>query len=335
MQDNVILVETVKKINENTGIVITTKAGIKNLNNPIHSQLYLKWGKEKVTFDVISKSKVTIATPGLIKKEITRKKNPFIVITKYITPDGAQQLKELGINYADTIGNMYINNPPLYLYIKGNKLKERLQPQKRLFKQSGIKILYALLCNPELEMENYRTIALKACVALGTVNWIMQDLEDLGYLIHPGKKHRKLINKGSLLSKWIDAYNEQLKPKLLMGKFRAIKPDWNKDELSDNPDAYWGEEVGAAIITKYLKPENGVIYANELPAKYFQKYQIRNESQGNIRVYKKFWQFEDNWAESHVVNPILIYADLITSNNNRNIETAKLIYEKEILRFIR
>ncbi|MBE3112412.1 MAG: hypothetical protein IMZ46_18205 [Acidobacteria bacterium] len=40
-----------------------------------------------------------------------------------------------------------------------------------------------------------------------------------------------------------------------------------------------------------------------------------------------------NWIET--VHPLLIYADLVASGSDRNIETAKIIYEQHISRYLR
>ncbi len=49
---------------------------------------------------------------------------------------------------------------------------------------------------------------------------------------------------------------------------------------------------------------------------------------------KKFWNFEDNDYPG-MTHPILIYADLLATGDPRNIETAKIIYEKDIVRYIK
>ena len=38
-------------------------------------------------------------------------------------------------------------------------------------------------CNPGLENETYRAIAAKTDVALGMVNWVLNELNELGYLV--------------------------------------------------------------------------------------------------------------------------------------------------------
>ena len=47
-----------------------------------------------------------------------------------------------------------------------------------------------------------------------------------------------------------------------------------------------------------------------------------------------FWEFEYPWKNRNIVPPILIYADLLATGDTRNIETADIIYEQEIDRFI-
>ena len=87
----------------------------------------------------------------------------------------------------------------------------------RAFKQTGIRLLYVLLCNPGLENRTYRKIATDTDVALGMVNWVMRELKQLGFLLEVGKgrgREIRLINKERLLERWITAYAEQLRPKL-------------------------------------------------------------------------------------------------------------------------
>jgi len=47
---------------------------------------------------------------------------------------------------------------------------------------------------------------------------------------------------------------------------------------------------------------------------------------GEVAIYKPFWKNQEN----RTVSPLLIYAQLMYSGNDRNIETAKLIYDEYI-----
>jgi hypothetical protein len=70
------------------------------------------------------------------------------------------------VNFIDTAGNAYINNSPLLINIKGNKPDEMPTSTKRMYHSSGLKIIFALLCNPGFENDDYRSIASMADVAL-------------------------------------------------------------------------------------------------------------------------------------------------------------------------
>jgi hypothetical protein len=76
--------------------------------------------------------------------------HPFLLVAKYINGQMAEQLKQDGIEFIDTAGNAFINQPPLYIFIKGNRPPDIVKhiPVKRTFKPAGLRTIYAFLCNP-------------------------------------------------------------------------------------------------------------------------------------------------------------------------------------------
>ncbi len=191
-----------------------------------------------------------------------------------------------------------------------------------------------MLCNPGEENKPYRVMANTANIANGAVAWAIKDLKKLGYLIDMGKKGRRLIKKKELLQRWVNLYAELLRPKLLIGRYTTDNTDWWKNQDIINVNALYGGETGAALLTKYLKPQNHTIYTKDNYGKLLLQLKLKNDPNGNIEVLKQFWNFEDTRAEKNLVNPVLIYADLLATGDNRNIETANLIYNNEIIRYI-
>jgi hypothetical protein len=166
----------------------------------------------------------------------------------------ADLMKEIGLLFIDTAGNAYIKKPPFYIFIKGNKRPENLKPAliKRLFKPAGLKVVFALPNHPEMVELPYRQIAERTDVALGTVNWIIRDLKQMGFLLDLGQRKRKMTNPLTLLKRWVEAYPEQLRPKLGLGRFKADAPDWWQDiDISDYYTC-WGGEVAEIIYDNYL-----------------------------------------------------------------------------------
>ncbi|MBL7004781.1 MAG: hypothetical protein ISR69_12255 [Gammaproteobacteria bacterium] len=64
---------------------------------------------------------------------------------------------------------------------------------------------------------------------------------------------------------------------------------------------------------------------------------MRKNLEGNIHVYKAFWnnKLDDLNLDGETVDPLIVYADLLASNDVRNLETARMIYDKELTRLIR
>jgi hypothetical protein len=279
---------------------------------------------------------ITTATLGHTAEQIRRFKKPVILVTGYVTPPMAARLKELNLAFIDTAGNAYINDPPLFVYIIGRKKKDVPEAGRiaRAFRTTGLKIVFALLCLPELVKAPYRDIAKAANVALGTVGWVMYDLKQLNFLVDRGKHGRKLINVEKLLDTWIHAYVRELRPKLYIGRYDATREEWWEKTDWRETGAFLGGEPAAARLTDYLKPETITVYGPEEINKFLLKNHLKKDLQGKVEIFKTFWRFDYPWNYKEFAPPLLIYADLIATADDRNIETARIIYDQYIDRLI-
>jgi len=272
----------------------------------------------------------------LMKKE--QLPYPLLVIAKHVNTQAAAQLMRAGIEFIDTAGNAFINQPPIYIYIKGNRPPEipGQVPLKRAFKPAGLKMIYAFLCNPGLVNKTFREIAAIADVALGTVGWMMKELKDLGFLMDMGKRGYKLIKKDILLQRWVAAYPEQLRQKQMLGCYKGEYGGWWQQKRLDPLKEQWGGEVAAAKLTQYLNPQIITIYTtvHQLD-QLLLEYRLKKDTAGDVEILERFWQPEETWQYEDLVHPILIYADLLATGNQRNVETAKMIYEQHIIRLVR
>jgi len=286
------------------------------------------------------KKRLTHATLGAVVHQLQRFPTKGLLITEYVNANIAARLKKMDIQFIDTVGNAYLNEPPVFIYIRGNGPPENLQTRglRRVFQPTGLKIIFAFLCNPNLVNAPYRDVAKAVNVALGTVGWVMRDLKEGGYLLGMGKRGRRLANKKKLLERWVMAYPEKLRPKLVMGKYTAPNQDWYKDVQLNNYQGYWGGEVAAAKLRTFLKPEIVTIYTAEVNHHLLLDKRLRKAPEGNIEFLKVFWNVEQvgyNRGKEDLVPPVLVYADLLATGDARNIETAGIIYEQELAGFVR
>jgi hypothetical protein len=71
------------------------------------------------------------------------------------------------------------------------------------------------------------------------------------------------------------------------------------------------------------------IYTEEPIQSLIKKMKIVPSRDGNIFIYQKFWKKSEETI-TQIAPVLLVYADLMTSNDERCLETAGMIYEKYI-----
>lgn len=288
--------------------------------------------KKDLLYYVEIKYNINNAVIALLLQHKKNLKHPLLLVTRYVNNNKAEELRKNGIQFMDIAGNAYINYHTIYIFIKGNKPQDIFfkNKQNRAFEPGGLKIIYLLFCYPDLIKKPYRYIAEITNVALGTVGWVINDLIDLGFVVKMGDKGRQLLRKEELFNRWCIEYNEKLRPKLLINKFAGPKDWWTHQKL--NPEyAQWGGEVAANKLINYIKPQDIIIYADREKYKNIViKNKLRKDTNGDIVFFERFWKVDKNNEFQEIVNPILVYADLINTGNQRVIETARVIYEKYI-----
>lgn len=291
-------------------------------------------GKVKKQFPIEVKNNLRTSSLPFIKDIKKRLKDP-VIITNYVSDNLKEELRKEEIFYLDIAGNAYIKSGELFILIQGQKEVEVNKPKvSKAFNAVGLKIIFAILENPEMINFHYRYISNYADVSLGSVATVLNDLKEQGYILEVDKNQKKLNNRKELFERWIIEYGDNLKPKLFVDKFRFIKSEYYSDfkfkiKLNTHKTV-WGGEAGADILTAYLKPEKYILYSTESKTELMKKYKLVPDKNGDIEVYKPFYPMNSyaGWHAMGTAHPFLVYADLMLSNDPRNIETAKMIYEK-------
>ena len=159
VQEQEILREAIEAFEKTTGLAVNLYPVMEPtalVRETPDAEIDIKLNDVVLHFYVEIKANLTQATIGHIKQLLKRKDGKNIIITKYVTPQIADKLKELNIPFIDAAGNTYIREPNLFMFIKGNRteiLKEKIKT--RAFQPTGLQVIYTLLCNPKLEEENY------------------------------------------------------------------------------------------------------------------------------------------------------------------------------------
>ncbi len=271
------------------------------------------------------------ATLGMVKERLAHLTPAFypLLVTPYMTRKLAERCRELQLLFIDTAGNAHINVPGLTIYITGEPKPATLKdaPHRyRAYTQVGMKVIFALLCDQELADATYREIAQAAQVGFGTIGPVIKDLENRGHLVQRGRR-KTLVNTRELMEAWVARYPDALRPKLFRNRYQTDVARLQALDLR-GLKAFWGAEVAAERLTGYLKAERFTLYLRGDAKPLLMQARMRLDLNGNAELLQAFWNLPQDPAHPDLVPPLLAYADLMATQDGRNLETARLLYEQ-------
>ncbi len=266
----------------------------------------------------------------------------FLLFADYVNPSLGHQLKEAGINFIDTMGNLFLKREPgLYLYVEGKKpaAPPRGKPT-RVFQPSGLRLLLGFLLEPESVNYSYRNLADANDVALGTVGWVKRDLREQGYLEPIGKNDFRLIRKKDLFDHWVQGYATRLRPKIFLGEYQNLMSSLNDvvncfQRYALERGISWGLTGGFGadeLVHHYRGNTLTLFVENWKETDRLKELFLVPKEGGPITVLNGFsprvFHAWNKQTQSPVVHPLLIYAELLYQGGDREIETARLIYKE-------
>jgi hypothetical protein len=331
LNENEILKKAVEKTNLLTHLFVQAVPNMDN-NSLFSGELEYLWENKKINLPIVIRKTLLPIHVDLFAEMKLHDNSDFILIAEYINPNLAQRLKSIGVFFIDTVGNVFINKSPILIDIKGEKMKTN-EAKNRLYTTAGLQVLFSLLTIDDLINKPYREIAKISKSANGTVAIIMNNLKEHNFIINVGGKKFKFVDKQRVLENWTAFYSLKLKPKKIIGKFNSQLPDfWKKIDISKY-NAQWSSEVAAVKRNYLFIPRNYAIYIeNNLVEINKLKLEARlsEDKNGNIELVERFWNNPNNSLMEEIVDPLIVYVDLIGINDPRNFEIASL-FSKEVI----
>ena len=256
---------------------------------------------------------------------------PTVLLAEHVTPPLAEDLRAQGQPFVDAAGNAWVPQPMVFITGRRPQGKAVLPAAGRADTPAGLKILFALLCQPELADATHRAIAAAAGVALGGVPAVLLDLRQQGHLPMLGQR-RRLDATRPLLDRWAQVYARRLRPKTLKGLYTTPLLDtWAEWGLTPT-DGLWGGEPAARLLTNYLRPGVLTIYTPRLPSQFMARQRMSKAigpmTERVVEWRVPFWGELPPGPRPDIVPPVLVYADLLATGDGRCIETAEVLYDQ-------
>ncbi len=259
-----------------------------------------------------------------------RNNDGLMVVATRLYPKIKEELRQNRIAYLEANGNIFLKNRETTIWIDVNKpIETERDITSRAFTKTGLKVVFQFLLDENWINKTYRQIAEQTGTGIGNITNIIRGLKQDGFLLPINKNDYRLNNKKELLNKWLGAYELKLKPTLKIGTFRFLKNEdfqnWRHLNLQNNK-TWWGGEPAGDLLTNYIRPAELTLYTTEKKNDLIKHYRLIPDDKGNVIAYRKFWQFDA--VNENIVPPLLIYVDLMNTNDRRCIETAQKIYDE-------
>ena len=324
MNEDQIVELALKSLKEQTGIKADWKSGLKEINGEVRFTL------EKKSFRMYAQVKKELRPHHLDSIFVLAEKfRPFMIIAESIFPAWKEQLRKKKIGYLDVAGNIYIKAANNFICIEGNKPIIKRNTANRAFTKTGLRTVFYLLLHDSAINLPYRKLSELTGVALGNIKNVIDGLKTEDFIIRINEKTLKLQNKEALMERWLTGFRETLKPLLYLGSYTL----WDKKKLAnwqelkfDINETKWGGEPAAEILTNHLSATNLTLYTKQKNS-LLKSLTLIPYEKGGVHLYEKFWNDEVQ-SENQCVPPLLIYADLMFTNDPRCQETAAIIFKK-------
>ncbi len=260
----------------------------------------------------------------------------WILLAPYIGRKMAQYLARNRVNFMDLAGNCYIEIGMEHLAVVEGRTPPPKPARGRGLGTAGNQVLFAILAKPHVLNESVRRVAELAGVGKTAVANTMLRLEEEG-LIGKGKRHRVILNREQILDRWLVGYVNMVRPRLTLGSFRTADLDPGtleariEKQLTGRVKWAWGGGPAAFRLDHYYRGTETILHITGGFEKLPMLLQAIPDKNGFLTVLMPPGPlaFEGNLPRT--VHPLLVYTELITSNDKRAIDAAKRIEERFLL----
>lgn len=265
----------------------------------------------------------------------------LLLAASHVNARTADLLRSADVQFVDTDGNAFLTGDGIHILVTGRRTSRAATGSGgvstgRAFHPGGLQLLFHLLTDSALDAgkpgaalvdKTYREISAATGIAHSTVGWVMADLVRQNFVVQVSPGQRMLADRFRLLERWVQAYIARMRPGLVVERYRPARADWWQDaELSDG---LWSGETAAALLTQSLKPETATVFGGRPSHDFVLRHSLQKDAGGTVEFLKPFWRTPQARAGgSPCVHPLLVYADLLSIDDDRTREVTQIIYDR-------
>lgn len=271
------------------------------------------------------------ATAALHAADLVPHDVPLLAVGPRVQGSSANIMRIRGLWFADEQGNAYIRTDGILVDVRGRRgsVSTAPSPHRRVgpanpFTPKRARVVFVLLTEPALADAPLRTIAERSGVSLGMAKGTIDALERVGF-VESLSAHRRLIRRGELLDLWAAAYPAGLGRTITLATAEGDHQRW---AAPGGVDVLISGEQALARGGYIRNPESLVLYLESGTERddlrdLMVMNRWRADPDGRITIRRLFWRGLEWSSNIGIAPPALIYADLLASNEPRQVEVAR------------
>jgi hypothetical protein len=261
---------------------------------------------------------------------------PLLVAARYIPRPTGERLAAAGVNFVDTVGNLHIElGDDHHVLLLGQR---QVVPDVVVRRPSPAltQLLFVLLADPATADLPVRGLAEAAGIGRTAAAAGRQRLVAEKVLRRAGRAYQ-IADRKKLADQFLDGYGRLLRPRLLLGRFRAAAREPRKllerfSQVAPVADIGWAVTGAQAAyaLQRFYRDERVSVFVTGLPSDLQRELRLVPDREGPVLLLRAFgthyrWRQIDGLPVAH---PWLVYAELVQGGEQRAIEAAEQFREE-------
>lgn len=267
------------------------------------------------------------AAQSLVARALRNPVRSWVAFSPYVSQPVGHFLASQDIGFVDQAGNCHITVGQDYLaHIEGRRPRLPSRQGRGLGARS-YQVFFALLAHPELVTAPIRSLAEAAGVRKTAAADLLQRLKDEGFILRD-KAGRRMVRPSALMDRWVVGYGDKLRPRLLVGRYRAAAREPFAFEkhveatLGDDLNWAWGGGTAGYRLTQHYRSGTTTLHVAAPSTTMQRQLNLLPAKDGPIVILGVPGPLALEGPAPHVAHPLLVYTELLVEGDERALEAA-------------
>jgi hypothetical protein len=266
-----------------------------------------------------------------VKAKDTR--DNWVLFAPYVPGPIGNHLAAHELSYVDAVGNCHLETKTagLLAHVEGKRVARGGSASTGV-RLPGYQLIFAILAQPDLLGQPVRKIATVAGIGKTAVGDQLQRLARQG-LITRTLNRGAIPRRRDLLDRWLSAYPDVVRPAWHQGRYRTRASD--PEEIEQLIADAWGKRRwsvggGAAAwrMNRFYRGAGTLIHVDAAANDELRRLGALPDEQGDLTILRTPGTAAYAGAQPHLVHPLLVYTELMTSEDPRLREAAEKVRQE-------